>query len=352
MTSEGTSGRLPVAPSTANLREALEVIQAGASSICLMVDDDDVLIGTLSDGDARRAFLAGTSLDASARPWMNPNPITVESGTGRSTVLDLMQALALTQIPEVDARGRVMKLHMLREIIGASARSNRTVILAGGSGTRLKSVTGDLPKPMVPIAGRPLLERLVLHLIGSGFTRISIAVGYGADVIKSHFGDGSKFGCTVDYLEEEEPLGTAGPLRGLLDGEPLVEPVLVMNGDLVTSFSVDGIVAAHATSGADLTVAVADYAHEIPFGVLERSPGDDLVVAFSEKPTWTATINAGIYVFEPRLIESIPAGQASGMGEIIEECLARGSIVKAWPIRGEWHDVGQPSDYRRAVGHV
>ncbi len=347
MTNQG----LPLADAGCTLREAVQISQEASASVCLLVDGSRRLIGTLSDGDVRRAFLAGSALDDAALAWASKRPSTVPAGTDRSAVLDLMQALGVPQVPEVDGEGRVLRLHLLRNIVGGAARENTAVILAGGRGTRLQSVTGDLPKPMVQIAGRPILERLVLHLVGAGITDVRLAVGYGAEVIEQHFKDGERFGCTIRYLREETPLGTAGPLRGLLDALPAA-PVIVMNGDLVTSFSLIGLLSAHEATGARLTVAVTDYAHEVPYGVLEREGGDGRVTGLVEKPTWHGTVNAGIYAVEPTLIAEIPDGRSVPMTELIERCLERDERVTAWRTIGDWHDVGRPDDLARARGDV
>ena len=345
---------LPTVASNSDLRTAAKAAENGGASICLLLDVEQRLVATLSDGDVRRAFLGGATLDSPALPWARTGPATVPAGTDRSAVLDLMQALTLPQIPEVDADGRVVRLHLLKEIIGGPRRNNRAVILAGGRGTRLRSVTGDLPKPMVPVAGRPILERLVLHLIGSGITDVTLAVGFGADVIEQHFGDGSAFGCAITYLREDEPRGTAGPLRGLLDAQDDFiasgEPLIVLNGDLVTSFSVSGLLGAHRAGDASLTVAVTDYAHEVPYGVLETDAATGRITALQEKPTWLGVVNAGVYALDPALINDIPADRAVPMTELIERCIDRGDTVMAWRVTGEWHDVGQPDDLARARG--
>jgi len=340
---------LPVADSRCTLREAVQVTQAAATSVCLLIDEQRRLVGTLSDGDIRRAFLAEASLDDTVLPWASTRPATVPVGTDRSAVLDLMQALGVPQIPEVDGEGRVVRLHLLRNIVGGQARKNTAVILAGGRGTRLRSVSGDLPKPMVEVAGRPILERLVLHLVGSGITDVRLAVGYGADAIEEHFGDGGRFGCGIRYLREREPLGTAGPLRGLLEELPGA-PVIVLNGDLVTSFSVTGLLSAHEATGARVTVAVTEYSHEVPYGVVDTDGDDGRVVGLVEKPAWTGTVNAGIYALDPGLIGEIPEGRSVPMTELIEHCLERGERVTAWRAAGDWHDVGRPDDLSRARG--
>lgn len=333
------------------LRDAVEAIERTSLTICLVIDDDGRLVGSLSDGDVRRAFLAGAALDSPVDAWCGREPQTVREGTGRAEVLDLMRALGISQIPEVDAGGRVLRLHLLREIVGGGTRPNLAVILAGGRGTRLRTVTGDLPKPMVAVAGRPIIERLVLHLVGSGIADIVLAVGYRAEVIEQHFGDGSNFGCRIRYLREDEPRGTAGPLRGLLErGDVPSDPMIVLNGDLVTSFSVSGLLSSHRGSDARLTIAVTDYVHEVPYGVVELAVPEGRVTGLREKPTWVGTVNAGVYVLQPDLIADIPDDRPVPMTELIERCLERGETVNAWRVVGEWHDVGQPKDLERARG--
>jgi len=344
----GWPSSLPVVDIDSSLREAIEVIQEHSAAICLLVDGDHRLVGSLSDGDVRRAFLAGARLDDAVHTWAQVEPTTVPVGTDRSSVLDLMRALGVPQIPEVDAAGRITRLHLLREIIGSTPRSNRAVILAGGQGTRLRPVTGDLPKPMVRVAGRPILERLVLHLVGGGITDITLAVGYRAEVIEQHFGDGTAFGCSLRYLHEDEPRGTAGPLRGLLEDGMPSEPIIVLNGDLVTSFSVSGLLATHSAAGSSVTVAVTDYVHEVPYGVLDVEGPERRIVGLREKPTWIGTVNAGVYVVAPELIADIPEGRQVPMTEVIERCIERGDVVTAWPVVGEWHDIGRPQDLERA----
>jgi dTDP-glucose pyrophosphorylase len=334
------------------LREAMRTIERFSAAICLVIDEQGRLIGSLSDGDVRRALLAGATLDDPVDGWYRSDPATVPSGTDRAGVLDLMRALQVPQIPEVDAEGRVIRLHLLKEIVGGETLPNVAVILAGGRGTRLRSVSGEMPKPMVSVAGRPILERLVLHLVGSGLKEIHLAVGYRSEVIEAHFGDGSAFGCHIAYLHEDEgrPLGTAGPLRALLDGGLPSEPMLVLNGDLVTSFSVRDLLSAHRDTDARITVAVSDYAHEVPYGVIETDEGSRLVTGIREKPTWIGTVNAGVYALGPDVIATIPEDRAVPMTEVVGACLDRGDTVTAWPVVGDWHDVGRPQDLMRARG--
>lgn len=343
--------QMPSLPTGGTLRDALAVIDRHAAAICLVVDEDERLVGTLSDGDARRALLAGASIDGPALPWANERPHTVPQGTDRADILDLMQSLRLTQIPELDLDGRVSRLHLLRDIVGGVARTNTAVILAGGRGTRLHPVTEHVPKPMVTVAGRPILERIVLHLVSSGVTDIRLAVGYLAEQIEQHFEDGARFGCRITYLREREPRGTAGPLRDLLPSLPS-DPILVLNGDLLTSFSVESLLSAHEASGSALTVAVTDYFHEVPYGVVATRDDGERIASLEEKPTWSGLVNAGVYVVDPRLVSGIEPSRSVPMTEVVENALHRGDIVTAWRMSGDWHDIGRPDDLARARGHA
>lgn len=336
-------------PDNASLRDALIAIDNGGIEIALVVSADERLLGTVTDGDVRRALLEDAALSDQVRPYLAPNPVVVTSDVSRADVLDLMRARVLSQIPITDSDGRLVGIHVLQEVLGRVQRPNWAVIMAGGRGTRLGNLTDTTPKPMIPVAGRPILERIVLHLVGSGIRTIFISVNYMSEVIEDHFGDGEAFGCRVHYLREQEPLGTGGSL-GLLGegGHVSSAPVLVMNGDLIVDFSVDGLLAAHQSSGAIATLAVRDYSHSVPFGVI--SAVDDRLVKLDEKPLHTWLVNAGIYVLEPELIERVPARTPLAVTALLQAALDSGDPVACWRTSSEWHDVGRPSDLQRARG--
>jgi dTDP-glucose pyrophosphorylase len=336
------------------IRHAMTKIDEGTVALALVVDGDKQLVGTVSDGDIRRALLAGATLDDAVDAYVSNTPVTVTTGTDRAAVLDIMRARRLAQIPEVDSQGRLIRLHVMQEILGANPKSNLAVVLAGGRGTRLGALTKSIPKPMLSVAGRPILERLVLHLVGSGLHHIALSVGYLAEEIIDHFGDGEKFGCSIEYLREDpsKPLGTGGPLRLLLErAEPVTEPLLVMNGDLISSFSVDALLAVHEATEALLTLALTEYVHDVPFGMASLHDEEPhRVIALQEKPRWTGLANAGIYCVSPQLLKHIPAGRPFPITELAEGCLARNERVSAWRMTSEWQDIGRPLELARARG--
>jgi dTDP-glucose pyrophosphorylase len=341
------------APVAATVRDALVVIDRSATSVCLLVDEDGRLHGLLTDGDLRRALLRGTSLEDPALDHASTTPHTVGSGTSRAAVLDLMSALRISAVPEVDDAGRLLGLHTLSDVVGATPLPNVAVIMAGGRGSRLGDLTQDTPKPLMTVAGRSIIEWIILGLVGDGIRDVYVSVNYLAEQIEEHLGDGSRLGCTVRYLREEadRPLGTAGSLTLLRAERPdLPDPVVVMNGDLMVQFDVGNLLETHRRTGALVTVATRTYQHEVPFGVIESERGK--VTAVTEKPTLSFDINAAVYAVEPRALAWLPEGRASTMPGLVETCLERDEVVTAWPITSEWIDVGTPKDLARAKGEL
>lgn len=331
---------------SASLRNALEAIDRGGVEIALFVDEDQRLLGTLTDGDVRRALLGGATLEDPAERYSNKGFTAVGEEASRAEVLDLMQATTLEQIPIVDSRGRLVGLHLLREIIGREVKPNWAVVMAGGRGERLRPLTDSIPKPMVPVAGRPILERIILHLVGQGLKTIFISVNYKAAVIEDHFGNGHAYGCRISYLKEEIPLGTGGAL-GLLPSVP-DHPFFVLNGDLVTQFDAGQMLASHRNGGHRITVGFHEYFHDVPYGVLEFEQGR--LFRFREKPRESWPVNAGIYVLDPIVLGRVPKETASCVPDLVEDCLRRGESVGTHRVAGEWIDIGSPRELSKARG--
>jgi dTDP-glucose pyrophosphorylase len=336
-----------VAPG-ASLREVMQALDRGALEIALSVDETGHVVGLMTDGDVRRALLGGATLESPADPHLQRNFTSVSPLAGRAEVLDLMQARAISQIPIVDGNGRLSGMHLLREVVGRRRRANWAVVMAGGRGSRLAPLTDDLPKPMLSVAGRPILERIVLHLVGHGVQRIFIAIGYLGHLIEAHFGDGSRFGARIEYLREEVALGTGGAL-GLLPELPTA-PILVMNGDLVTQADLGALFEFHDPRACVATMAVRKYFHTVPFGCIEID--QDRIRAMVEKPTLSQLVNAGIYVLAPSLVASVERGRATSVPALLESALAHGEVVRAFEIEDDWVDVGQRDQLQKARGQL
>jgi dTDP-glucose pyrophosphorylase len=339
-----TTGRAYVIHRGGSLREALLSLDASGVQIVLVTEADGRLVGTVTDGDVRRALLAGATLDSPAEPHMKGRFTTVAPGVGRSEVLDLMRARGLSGIPIVDGGGRVVGLHLLHEIVGAIERPNWAVVMAGGQGTRLKPLTERVPKPMLPVAGRPILERLLLHLLGFGIRRVFLAIRYLGHTIEDHFGDGTRFGCQISYLREDEAGGSGGALS-LLPEVPTA-PLLVMNGDLVTQADIGAILDFHERGRFKATVGLRPYQHRVPYGCVEVA--DQRIVSFDEKPMISRLINAGIYVLTPDLPARVPRSTEYPMPALLQECLDRGEPVGGFLIEDEWMDVGHGEQLKAA----
>ncbi len=326
------------------LRDAMWALDRGAMEIALVTDARNRLLGTMTDGDVRRALLRGATLDCPLAPYYQRHFTAVDPGTHRTDVVELMQARHIAQIPIVDGEGRLVGLHMLRNLIGRQPRPNWAVVMAGGQGTRLRPFTEHMPKPMVRVAGRPILERLVLHLVGSGIRRIYLSISYLGHLIENHFGGGERFGCEIRYLRETHPLGTGGALS-LLPESPQ-HPLLVLNGDLLTQADLGAMLEFHEHNLCMATVAVKRYSHRVPFGCLELQ--GTRVVGIEEKPILTRVVNAGIYVLGPELVASIPRDQELPMTTLLEQALVDSCTVGAFEICDDWLDVGTPEQLRVA----
>lgn len=325
----------------ATIREAMQAIDSGRIEIALVVNGAErLLTGTVSDGDVRRALLAGAVLEDPVAPYANRQFTAVGPESGRSEVLDLMRARDFNQIPVVDEDGRLIGLHLLHEILGSTQRPSWAVIMAGGRGERLRPYTDTVPKPMIKVAGRPILERLVLHFVGYGIRKIFLAVQYLGEIIEDHFGDGSRFGCEILYIRESRPLGTAGALS-LLPELPTC-PLMLANGDLISEFDAGSMLAFHERESARITVGVCEYRHTVPFGVADVAGTE--ITGFREKPSIVCLANAGIYVLEPAVIQMVRNDVSCTMPDLIEHCIEKKLRVSAYPIREDWIDVGRPAD--------
>ncbi len=331
----------------ATLLEAIRAMNEAAQATVLVRGTRGRIVGLITDGDIRRALLAGRSVSDRCLPdVMNRAFRHVGPAAGRAEVLDLMRALQIEQIPVLDARKRLRGLHRLHDLVGVPERGNWAVIMAGGRGTRLHPLTEQLPKPMITVAGRPILERLVLHLVGHGIGRIFLAVNYMANSIEEHFGNGERFGCRIEYLRERKPLGTGGAL-GLLR-ERATRPILVLNGDLVTQFDVGQMLDFHDGGGFAVTFGIRPHQMDIPFGVAEVR--GRRLVSMKEKPTHRMLVNAGIYVLSPRALGLIRRNREFAMTDLVDGCTRRGLTMGAHLIEDEWADVGRHDELRRARG--
>ncbi len=331
-------------PAGSTLGEAIRVIESGALQIGLVVDAERRLVGTITDGDLRRAFLRGLSLDSGLDGVTNPDPVTAGPNDEPAATLRRMTEAGIHRVPRIDAGGRVTGLVLREDLATPSRLDNWVVLMAGGLGLRLRPMTEFTPKPLLKVGRKPLLENTLETLAAAGFRTVFISVNYLAEKIRAHFGDGGRWGVTIRYLEETEPLGTAGAL-GLLPTPP-TRPFIVMNGDLLTNIDYRSLIDYHHDQGAAATLCVREYDFQVPFGVV-RLDGQR-VAGIVEKPSQSMYVNAGIYVLDPRMLDLMAAGRPADMPDLVARAIERRWEVAAFPVREYWLDIGRVDDFLRA----
>ena len=339
-----------VAP-TSSIHEAIECIDHNRAKVALVVDNQGRLMDVITDGDVRRAILAGSNLGEPVTVLRSrkadspyPQPVTAPLGTDRVALLRLMQEREVRQVPLLDQDQRVADLVTLPDLSPSEQLPLTAVIMAGGYGTRLRPLTDELPKPMLPVGDRPLLELIIEQLRKAGISRVNLSTHYKSELIAQHFGDGKGFGVDIEYVEEHQPLGTAGAVSKLDVSE---HPLLVINGDILTQVDFRAMLDFHREHRAEMSVAVRQHEFRVPFGVVETEGVD--ITKISEKPVFSRFINAGIYLLNPQVCQLVPEGQAYDMPDLISRLVAEGRRVISFPIREYWLDIGQVEDYERAL---
>ncbi|GGX84084.1 nucleotidyltransferase family protein [Vogesella alkaliphila] len=330
---------------TQTLREALAIINEEALRIALVVDEWQKLLGIVTDGDIRRALLKGLGLEAPVNLVMNRTPVLVGPDMGRAHALALMQQKSVLSLPIVDDNGTLLGLETWEHALEPSRYDNPVFLMAGGFGTRLKPLTDHCPKPLLKVGDRPILETLLLSFIRHGFSDFYISTHYMPEQIRQHFGDGSKWNVTITYVHEEKPLGTGGAL-GLLPKTLPDLPLIMINGDVLTTVDFDRLLAFHSEHLPAATMCVREYDYQIPYGVIQGN--GHRIISMVEKPIQRYFVNAGIYVVSPHVFKSVPAHQRIDMPTLLEQQMEADKDVLMFPIHEYWLDIGHIDDFRRA----
>lgn len=327
------------------VKDAAELLEKNQQKICFVIDANARLLGTVTDGDIRRGLLEGIPFDAAVANIMNNNPRTATEQSDRAELRAIMTTYDILHMPVVDADNRLIGLITLDELRpGTAPRDNWVVLMAGGLGERLRPLTNTTPKPLLHIGDKPLLQSILENFIQQNFRQFYISVNYRADAIKSYFGDGSAWGATIIYLEEEQQMGTAGALT-LMPDMPS-KPVIVMNGDLVTRTSFSELLNFHTEQKSKATMCVREYDFQVPFGVI--SIDGHRIAAIDEKPVHRFLVNAGIYVLEPEIFATIPENTRTDMTSVFNELISTGKETAVFPIHEYWLDIGHIDDFERA----
>lgn len=327
-----------------SIRDALLLLDKEALRIALVVDIDDHLLGVLTDGDIRRGLLRNCTLQSKVREVMNTKPQTAEAGTPRRELVKLMTRKKLLSIPLIK-NNKVVGLETLQTSEDSLHYDNPVFIMAGGFGSRLKPLTDACPKPMLKVGDKPILEIVLKSFIRAGFHNFYISLHYMPEQIQAYFGDGSRWNVTITYIYEQEPLGTGGALGLLPDSVPDL-PLILMNGDLLTTIDFEQLLQFHNKHQADATMCVRDYEYQIPFGVIN---GDgNKVTGMIEKPIQRLFVNAGIYVVSPKVRKQVKSNQRIDMPTLLENNIEQNNAILMFPIHEYWLDIGRIDDYQRA----
>ena len=333
-------------PENASIREAIATLDKTAIQIIFIIDTHRKVIGSVTDGDIRRGLLAGHSLEESVSLVMQRDFYSLPKETGHKQAQRVMRERQFRHIPLLDDNGRLHQLAMTGGFLPNIGQPNRIIIMAGGEGKRLRPLTQNCPKPMLSIGGKPLLEIMIEQCIDAGFSQFTISVNYLKEQIMSYFGNGSKWGVSIDYLQEDKPLGTVGALASLQNFSK--DPFLVINGDVLTKINFAELLKFHEECVSAATICVRQHSVTIPFGVVNMN--GHTVSGLQEKPTLSEYVSAGIYVLSPQLLELIPKDSFFDMPQLIQEAIDARHTVNAFPIHEYWLDVGHPETLAQANG--
>ena len=326
-----------------SIRDALKIIDNSSKQICLVVENEK-LIGTLTDGDIRRGFLNGLGLDSSIKSIVFRTPTTCGAEDSKEKILKIAITNKLHQIPIVDNKGGLVGLEEVDELLKLKSRTNPVVLMVGGLGTRLMPLTKDKPKPMLKVGGKPILQTIVEGFARYGFTNITMCLGYKSNLIQNFFKDGKEFGINIDYIVEEEKMGTAGALT--LIKKEFNEPLFVMNGDLLTNIDYGKVIDFHKNNNSKATMCVSKYDIKVPYGVINIS--NEEITSIQEKPIHSFFVNAGIYLIEPECIDIIPKGEFYDMPTLFERLIENNEKIISFPLNEYWIDVGRLEDFKKA----
>jgi len=326
------------------IEKSLRVIEAGSVKIALIVDKNNKLLGTLSDGDIRRGLLRKKLLSKTIEDVYFKSPITANKGVSKEELLHICSVNGVAQVPIVDKDRKVIGLFIVDDGPLKKQHKNNVVLMVGGLGTRLRPLTENTPKPMLKVGGVPILEIIVNRFVDFGFTNITMCLGYKSNLIQDYFKDGSDFGASIDYIVEEKRMGTAGALTLL--GKKLDKAFFVMNGDLLTNINFESVLDFHELSNSKATMCVREYDIEVPYGVVNIS--NERITDIEEKPIHSFFVNAGIYLLDPECIDLIPDNEFYDMTSLFEHLIKSNKKTTSFPLKEYWLDIGRITDYEKA----
>ena len=330
---------------TDTMQKSIEVLDKEALRIVIVVDGDKSLIGTITDGDIRRALIKRLPLNTKLYEFMHKNPIVARKEDSDKSILSIIRRLDLLQIPIVDNNRKIIGLKTFQNLLQDKRYDNPVILMAGGFGKRLQPLTNNMPKPLLKVGSKPILERIIEQFISAGFYNFYISTHYKAEMVMDYFGDGHERGISIKYIHEENPLGTAGVL-GLLPKNIRNFPIVIMNGDLLTKVNFEELLRFHNEEDSDATMCVRKYDFQVPYGVIETE--NKYIVSIKEKPSYNFFVNAGVYVLSQKLVKSISGAKYLDMTELLERNINKSKKVSVFPIHEYWIDIGRKEEFERA----
>ncbi|RXJ68986.1 alcohol dehydrogenase [Halarcobacter ebronensis] len=326
------------------IKKALQIIDSGAMQIALVIDKENKLLGTLTDGDIRRGLLKGYTLDSSIKDIIFKNPTVATISDTKEDILRKALEKKIHQIPIVDHENRVVGIKEIEELVKPTTKTNKVILMVGGLGTRLRPLTEKTPKPMLKVGDKPILQTIIEKFAEYGYLDITMCVNYKSDMIREYFQDGSKFGVSINYILEEQRMGTAGALS-LLKEKP-TEPFFVMNGDILTNINFEHLNNYHFSNNSLATMCVREYDFQVPYGVVNIK--DNRILSIEEKPIHKFFVSAGIYMLSPEVLEYIPKNQFYDMPTLFKKIIEENKNTASFPLREYWLDIGQMEEYKKA----
>lgn len=326
------------------IKEALRIIDSGAMKLAIILDENEKLVGTVTDGDIRRGLLGGLSLDDSVEGIIFKTPTVCRIEDTKERILEIAIEKKLYQIPIVDNNGKLIGIEEVDELLKAKNKSNKVVLMVGGLGTRLYPLTKNTPKPMLKVGDKPILETIILNFKKYGFTNIILSVSYKSEIIENYFGNGNKFGVNIEYIHEEKRMGTAGALS--LMKEKLKESFFVMNGDLLTNINFEHMMDYHSQNNSIGTMGVREYDFQVPYGVVNVDGIN--IKSIEEKPIHNFYVSGGVYILSNEVLQYIPQNEYFDMPTLFEKIIADGRKSISFPIREYWLDIGRMEEFEKA----
>jgi len=329
---------------TSRIREALKIIDSGAIQIALVIDENEKLLGTLTDGDIRRGLLDGLTLESSVKTIIFTTPRVCKIDDTKEKIIEIALSKKLHQIPIVDNDGKLVGIEEVDELLKPKTQTNKVVLMVGGLGTRLRPLTDNTPKPMLKVGNKPILETIIGNFKKYGFVNIVLCVSYKAEIIEDYFKDGSEFGVNIEYVHENKRMGTAGALS--LVREKLNEPFFVMNGDLLTNINFENMMQYHLQNSSVATMGVRDYDFQVPYGVVNVDGTN--ILSIEEKPVHKFFVSGGIYILSSDVLGYIPDDEFYDMPTLFEKVIEDKMKSISFPIHEYWLDIGRIEEFEKA----